>query len=595
MISNQIADLPDCFPENCTLTTFCGDSNLFQTLPPSLLRLRRLETLSCTSCRLSTLPDFNLPQLRNLNLQFNFLQSLPDSFAASTFLSTVNFSFNKLTDLPPSLSTNRKVAFFFGSGNEFTKVPRPILKFSQLKTLVLSHNKITRLPKALQHFFFLQTVDFSNNNLQEYPSHINTLRSLKILSFSHNAISTMTGAGSFPPALTVFDVSFNSIEEITLDLRQTPCICLDYNPLRKIDPTIFKGTHFLSLNGCPLETPVLDLLPEFLEATDVHFIETLQSEPPAIATPPLRIHVLDSSKCSFPERFGVGYSATLGRRATMEDCVVLRTYSDSAFLFGVFDGHGGSTASTTAAHCLEEEVRLRIIESVVPNVAQAFAGCFTAVNRKLALLDVPDGCTAAVAFVYEDIVYAAGVGDSRIVRVRQSKCKRLTVDAKPTVRPEYQRLREAGLVINAEGRVGGKLGVARALGDFSCGDGIFVEPDVKAFHIKESDDAVVVACDGLWDMVSDEDAAEIVRKGETAADAAVALKNVAFALGSLDNITVIVVKWHPAEGDGGFCRRNPVERIPVEEEHEKEEEDAPQVVVFVPHGGDSHRDTGKKC
>jgi serine/threonine protein phosphatase PrpC len=137
---------------------------------------------------------------------------------------------------------------------------------------------------------------------------------------------------------------------------------------------------------------------------------------------------------------------------------------------------------------------------------------------------------------------------------------------------------------------------ARALGDFSCRDGILVEPDVKALHIKESDDGVVVACDGLWEIVSDEDAAEIVRKEETAADVAVPLKNVAFALGSFDNMTAIAVKLHPVEGDGGFCIRNTAERIPMEEEHEeKEEEDAPQVAVFVAHGGDSHGDSGLKC
>jgi hypothetical protein len=81
----------------------------------------------------------------------------------------------------------------------------------------------------------------------------------------------------------------------------------------------------------------------------------------------------------------------------------------------------------------------------------------------------------------------------------------------------------------------------------------------------------------------------------TAADAAVALKNVASALRSLDHITAIVVKLDPAEGDGGFCRRNTAERIPVEEEHEEEEEDAPQVAVVVPHGADPRGDSGKKC
>jgi hypothetical protein len=97
-------------------------------------------------------------------------------------------------------------------------------------------------------------------------------------------------------------------------------------------------------------------------------------------------------------------------------------------------------------------------------------------------------------------------------------------------------------------------------------------------------------------MVSDEDTTEIVRRAETEADAAVALKNVAFALGNLDIITVIVVKLNPAEGDGGFCIRNRVERIPVEEEHEEEEEEnASQVAVFVPHSDHPHGDSRNKC
>jgi serine/threonine protein phosphatase PrpC len=68
------------------------------------------------------------------------------------------------------------------------------------------------------------------------------------------------------------------------------------------------------------------------------------------------------------------------------------------------------------------------------------------------------------------------------------------------------------MLINSEVRVGGKLGVARALGGFWCRDAIFVEPDVKTFQIKTSDDVVVVACDGLWDMVNDEVAVEIGRR-----------------------------------------------------------------------------------
>ena len=93
-----------------------------------------------------------------------------------------------------------------------------------------------------------------------------------------------------------------------------------------------------------------------------------------------------------------------------------------------------------------------------------------------------------------------------------------------------------------------------------------MKPDVQQFDIDEDDVAMVVACDGLWDVISDEYAGIIVRNAKTAADAAVSLKNLAFALGSKDNISVIVVHLHPDPDDVGFVRRNTVDLLPVVEE-----------------------------
>jgi serine/threonine protein phosphatase PrpC len=107
-----------------------------------------------------------------------------------------------------------------------------------------------------------------------------------------------------------------------------------------------------------------------------------------------------------------------------------------------------------------------------------------------------------------------------------------------------------------DGRIGRKLAVARSLGDLGCVDGGFVAPDVHSIDIGETEDALIIACDGLWDVMTDEAAAQVVSNAETAADAAVSLRNFAFALGSKENITVIVVKLHPREGDSGLCARN---------------------------------------
>lgn len=83
------------------------------------------------------------------------------------------------------------------------------------------------------------------------------------------------------------------------------------------------------------------------------------------------------------------------------------------------------------------------------------------------------------------------------------------------------------------------------------------EPEVTVTKRTESDDFLVIASDGLWDVVSNKFACEVVRlclngqikrrssegfNGSCAADAAAILAEMAMARGSKDNISVIVVE-----------------------------------------------------
>jgi serine/threonine protein phosphatase PrpC len=231
---------------------------------------------------------------------------------------------------------------------------------------------------------------------------------------------------------------------------------------------------------------LIDELRQLDGGANLCWIEYVGKDSKPTEVPPLRVHVLDSSNTSFSARFGVGYSATLGDRPTMEDCVTFKNYNDTNFLCGVFDGHSGHVASSTAVHCFQEEVHLKIIDFAGEpplDVSGTFGDWFATVNDKLRLLALPDGCTVAVALVRDNIVYTAGIGDSRIVRVRRDAAMRLTVDNKANARKEYERLRECGLILNTEGRTCRKLGVARALGDFWCGSGLFVKPQPRSFEI----------------------------------------------------------------------------------------------------------------
>jgi adenylate cyclase len=566
--SNQIVAIANCFPEQAPLQNFIGDRNRLEALPPNLMLCRRLELFSCCSCKLRTLPRFNLPQLRQFLIAFNEIEEIPDDFEPSTFLSALNVSFNRLADLPRSLRACRKMSSLTAVCNKFVHVPRVVFSFSQLKILSLSGNLLVTVSSDLQSLRFLQTLDLSNNHLTECPQGITSLGSLRHLSLSHNVISSFD-LEQLPANLALFDISYNLIGAFSIPIPQTASISVDYNQIKTLDPSLFTAAHFLSVSGNPLKDRLLDKLPELLRTTSLRFIECLGNE--STELPPLPIHVLDNSNASFPDSFGVGYAATQGRRPTMEDSVIMRRLTDTHFLCGVFDGHHGHVAAVTAAHCLPNEIQMRMINS--HDALRALAGGIAAVNERLRTLQMRDGCTAACAFVVPGSVIACGVGDSRVVRVTRAGCVRLTTDTKPTERAEYKRLRASDVIIDAGGRIDGKLAVSRALGDFAFGDALFVEPEVAAYEVGPDDVGFVVACDGLWDVICDERAADVVRQAVTATDAAVTLKNFAFALGTGDNVSVIVGKFDVEPGDRGLATRHTVERLPARGEEEEEQKE----------------------
>jgi serine/threonine protein phosphatase PrpC len=56
-------------------------------------------------------------------------------------------------------------------------------------------------------------------------------------------------------------------------------------------------------------------------------------------------------------------------------------------------------------------------------------------------------------------------------------------------------------------RVGGVLAVSRAIGDFSVrNSGLISVPTIKKRMLKASDKFIVIASDGVWDELSDQDA-----------------------------------------------------------------------------------------
>ena len=113
----------------------------------------------------------------------------------------------------------------------------------------------------------------------------------------------------------------------------------------------------------------------------------------------------------------------------------------------------------------------------------------------------------------------ANTGDSRAVLARGGQAVTLSNDHKPYLPGEKERIEKAGGQVKFN-RVNGDLAVSRALGDFvykRCESVAFKEQAVTAFpeiiveEREESDQFIVLACDGIWDVMSSQEVVEKVR------------------------------------------------------------------------------------
>lgn len=238
-----------------------------------------------------------------------------------------------------------------------------------------------------------------------------------------------------------------------------------------------------------------------------------------------------------------------GPRSEDEDawCIVphLEGRPDTLFV-GVFDGHGGAQAARLAAERLPRLFSQALAQCPGEEseaVPRAFISAYEGTSAYLRQ-HTTSGTTAATLWITLRGVWYAHVGDARIVLVRGGEAHRLTRDHKVRDPQEFARLQGLGarfwgpyvVLPSGEG-----LAVARALGDPAFARFVIPTPDVGFLAPPQTGITLIVACDGLWDVLSDTEAGAIATGSDTPQEAADALLRAALERGTTDNVTVIVV------------------------------------------------------
>lgn len=221
---------------------------------------------------------------------------------------------------------------------------------------------------------------------------------------------------------------------------------------------------------------------------------------------------------------------------------------EEIYLFAVFDGHGGNQVADYAKEFFKSELLLNT-NYLEGNYETALIETFTKIDddmlkeagaEKLKSYTKKEtdensftpyegyepsesiaqycGCTAWVCLIVDNTIYCANAGDSRCVLSKNKTAIPMSFDHKPSNPEEEKRINEAGGTVEWD-RVNGNLNLSRALGDFTYKENqdlkpsqqmVLWTPDVKIQTIDKDTEFMIIACDGIWDCMTNQEAVDFI-------------------------------------------------------------------------------------
>jgi serine/threonine protein phosphatase PrpC len=237
-----------------------------------------------------------------------------------------------------------------------------------------------------------------------------------------------------------------------------------------------------------------------------------------------------------------------------------KNYNNIDFL-AVFDGHGGKTVSkflknTIAYHFINKFKEHKKDIFCYPDITSKYINkIFNFIQNKL-IEEYPKhaihcGSTACIVIHYKDLnnqskLWVLNVGDSRAIKCNKFNiAEQLSQDHKPNSPDERIRIEKLGGVIEFDGsdwRIK-NLSLSRAFGDLDCNPYVTHLPQIYEYTVNPKDKFLVVACDGLWDVLSNQDVVDFINIAlaqKIKTNLAKLLAEYAIQKGSMDNVTAIV-------------------------------------------------------
>ena len=248
----------------------------------------------------------------------------------------------------------------------------------------------------------------------------------------------------------------------------------------------------------------------------------------------------------------------LEHRKEMEDFHYIKALLNqkiSCSYFGLFDGHSGKEVGIYLMENLhkilhqklKENNTLENNETLKKIVINTFEQIDSEINSKNFKNET--GSTGTVLLLYKDpsspsgkSLLCANVGDSKAYLITKDKMILITKDHKCSDQNEVKRIRDTGGVVFRE-RVFGTLMLTRSFGDKEMKKyGVLATPDIFVKNVEGDDCFVVMASDGVWDVIEESEILSMAKEGISSNDFSKKIVNLAKERDTHDNISCIVVK-----------------------------------------------------
>ncbi|KAI3433142.1 Protein-serine/threonine phosphatase [Psidium guajava] len=216
---------------------------------------------------------------------------------------------------------------------------------------------------------------------------------------------------------------------------------------------------------------------------------------------------------------GVAVVSFKGKKKFMEDTYKIAYSLDgspSKGFFGVYDGHGGRKAADYVAEHLHENILQMMVNAETSSDKEAaIKAGYLKTDQEFITQGLSSGACCVTALIQGQEIAISNLGDCRAVLCRGGVAEALTKDHRADKEDEKQRIEDMGGFVEmhrGSWRVHGILSVSRSIGDAHLKQWVMAEPDTRVLHLAVDMEFLVLASDGLWEEVGNQEAVNIVRR-----------------------------------------------------------------------------------